>query len=208
MTQSALANYLTRFDERESDGAEPHSEPEADSTSSMVKPGEPSPEPEGSSDLPIDAHKFIVELEDRLELERISIDERVKNERKHWTEQESERLSEKIHSAVSGGLSEFERRLAGVLTRLTERKLGERMTEEFCRTIQIALADEESPILSLHGPKDLLESISQKLERRGITISKTIDPQPDIFARFGQTMLQTRVDELLEELRRIAADGR
>jgi hypothetical protein len=203
MRKAGLANFLTRFDECELQG-ENLASPDAKEPETPVATHEQSP-PDSKSDghAEIDPHRFYVEMEARLERERTVFLEQMKSERARWLGEESDRVASKFHEVVEAIFAKFEGRMAETLTRLAGERLSHDMTGRLLRLLREALADVSDPALEMRGPDDFLLSISGKLEQKGIAVSKVVAAQPDIVAIFGQTTLQTRMEEVLQELKRI-----
>jgi hypothetical protein len=208
MRKNGLAQYLTRFDEPISQ-IERTIAPEAKEAEPPLAVEEP-PRPdaiiEGAAEF--DARGIYAEMEERLERERVALLEEMKSERSRWLGEESDRLTIRFQKVVEAVFANFEDRLSDILIRLAGERLSHDMAERLSRLIRDALADSSQPTLEMRGPEDFVRSLSENLERQGIAVRQVVAAQPDIVAIFGQTTLQTRIEEMLRELKRIETHER
>lgn len=208
MRKAVIANYLMRFDECDLQGENPVSPDAEESETPFVAQEQPRPDSLNDRHAEIDDHRFYVEMEERLERERTVFLDQIKSERVRWLVEESDRVVRKFHEVMVTAITELEGRLAEILTRLAGERLSREMTQRLLRLLREALADANNPALEMRGPDDFLQAISEKLEQQGIAVSKVVAAQSDIVAIFGQTTLQTRIEEMLRELKRIETHER
>jgi hypothetical protein len=141
-----------------------------------------------------------VDYEQLLQVEREAFNVRLDSERSRWRDEEGARLSERFCSEIEKFFAEVETRVGEALKPLLDKRLRERMVNELCADIRLALANKENPAIRLYGPPDLISMIRDKLEVHNVALVVVENANCDVLAHVGQTVIQTRFDELLSEL--------
>jgi len=207
----SVAFYLPRFDEEPKSLAPEPPPPVIDFVEAEPEAETPEAEPEDARPVLTDEMREQLheegraaakaECDEKIERERTAFTQRLEEERRRWSREESERLGREFRDA----LGRFSARIGDDVERILEpfvvREIREKMLVGLIETLRVLIADRENPVVHLSGPVDLLEAICTKLH--GDDIATRIDDVGgvDVRARLDATTIETRLGEWMAQLR-------
>lgn len=137
--------------------------------------------------------------EAQLERERSDFDGRLVIERRDWAAEEGARLGQEFSRVIEEVAERLENSVAEILEPFVAEKIKERMLSDFVAKLRLLLADRKHPLVQLSGPMDLLESVRARLDGADVATTIAEVGGVDVKARLDQTVIETRLEEWIEE---------
>jgi flagellar biosynthesis/type III secretory pathway protein FliH len=169
MTIHSAAVYLVRFDQPPSAPAAtaganddaPEIEPLA---ASPPPPDEPPPPPARSEE------EILAEAETKFKAalvqEREAFERRLEEERARWVKEQGEALGREFARSQEQSMTALRADVARILSPFVSREIVDRVLEDLIAAMRRGLANEESPLVSVSAPRDLLAQEREYCGRR------------------------------------------
>ena len=141
------------------------------------------------------------EFDALLESERELFAKNLAEEKRKWREAEGEKLSARINSRLDGCMAEVGSSVEKVLRPFVAGQVLNAMTDDFIGALRSLAANHDHPMISLKGPRDLLDIVCVKLHEKNIVFEALESEQVDVSVAIGSSLLETRMGEWLERLR-------
>jgi hypothetical protein len=215
-----IGSYLTKFDDKQAAAEIFAPAPSFDAASAgfgaiagTFEDERPDPAPDERENLRENLREelraeieraFEEKLEDErkaFEDEREAFAQRLETERAAWVQEEGARIAESLHREIDGCLENLRCALARMLTPFLTHRALEQSLEDFLHVVRSAVADQENPLVELHGPADLLDIMREKLSHEQISIRAVESDAADISAQVNGALIETRMEEWVRRLR-------
>ena len=199
MTVNAFALYLPDFARRTSDRPPPAIEMEA------LEPATPPEDPGRPVAEALEQGRREGLATARAEFERIRAtdlvryDERLLDERRRWTEEESDRLARQLAAALQEIEAGLVSSIARILVPFAAESIRRAALDELTETLAALLAGDGCR-LTVGGPADLIEALRTRLGPRAQSIEFHPADALDIRASTGETVVETQIGAWLGRL--------
>lgn len=201
MTANAFALYLPDFARRSS----PERPPPAVEMATL-EPATPAEDPGKALAEAREQGRREALATARAEFERVRAtdlvryDERLLDERRRWTEAESDRLAAQMTAA----LQEIEAGLVSTVARILMPFVAERVRQtgldELSETLTTLLSQGDAKTMIVTGPADLLEPLKAKLGVYAPGVEFRPGAGPDVTATTGETVVETQIGAWIARL--------
>jgi hypothetical protein len=143
---------------------------------------------------------FDEEMAAALQNQQATHEEALRNARAEWVEQEAQIISQRLVDSLTSAVEELRLDVARILAPFVAREIEEMARDELIDLARRALADEEEAAIRLHGPRDLIERVSQALSSQSVLISLVEADTVDVTIDLSRTKLETRLDAWMRRL--------
>lgn len=134
------------------------------------------------------------ELEAALRAQKDKAAEELRTAREAWVSEEGERLAKALAETIEGVRDDLRTAVSEVLAPVVETAVRERALDEFASVLSRLMDDEETPFLTVDGPKDLIEDLRARLADV-TTLSFQPGASEELSVRVGDTEIRTALAE-------------
>ena len=140
------------------------------------------------------------------EFERLRADdaarheERLVEERRRWSEEESDRLAAEIAAGLQRIEADLATNVARALAPFVTEQVRRTAVDELSETLAALLADGSAQTMVVHGPLDLVERLRAKLAPHAASIRFETTASADVLVTTGETIVETQIAAWLHRL--------
>lgn len=206
MTANAFSLYLPDFARRGSERTAVPVEMEA------IEPANPPEDPGKAIAEALERGRREALATARAEFERIRAtdlvryDERLLEERRRWTDEESDRIAKTFVGAFLELEGAIVASVARILTPFVSERVRRSALDEFSELLTALLAGEQLRTLTISGPEDLLEPLRGRLGAYAAAIEFRPGEGAEVRAVSGETIVETQIGAWTARLADAAAE--
>ncbi|WP_157961472.1 hypothetical protein [Microvirga flavescens] len=132
------------------------------------------------------------EAQETLALERARFAEQLSAERERWLSKESEQLSSQLTDAVQHLEEKLADSMARIITPFLSDGVRRQILDEFVANLSSLLEDRGKPVVTVRGPGDLLDALSDRIGSAAMAVSFVKADEPEVSAVVDDTMIETQ----------------
>lgn len=141
---------------------------------------------------------------EKLARERADAEGRLARARELWTLEQAEPLMRRTIQAIDGAFESLRSDLAIILAPFVSQEIARKAIDDLVGATRSAIASEDTPALTLAGPKDLIEKVARALAADNWAISIIESKDVDVRMTIAKTTIETGVRDWIA---RLAEDG-
>ncbi len=94
------------------------------------------------------------------------------------------------------------------MTPFVSDRIAAHALDELVQSLRTAIEIGDASIISMKGPRDLLEKLRSALADKGVAIDCFVEEAMDVRIALGSTVIETRLDDWMRRLATEAGDDR